>query len=55
MVKNNLLDALIRSVDNKKLSKLYCKIILDVCAYDYPSKWPNLIETTVTRMNSSEN
>lgn len=35
-VRNSLLDALIRSVDNPKLSKMYCKIFLDIGVYDFP-------------------
>ncbi|KAL4486098.1 hypothetical protein ABPG72_004032 [Tetrahymena utriculariae] len=55
VVRNSLMDALIRSADNRKLSKLYCKIIYDVCAYDYPTQWPNLITDATDRMMASEN
>lgn len=55
MMRNNLLDALIRSADNSKLSKLYCKIIYDVCAYDYPTNWPEIVPAATNRMSASEN
>lgn len=53
-VKNNLLDALIRSADNSKLCKMYCKIIIDVCAYDFPKEWPNLVDQAVAKLAGSE-
>lgn len=53
-MKNNVLDAIIRSVDNTKLSKMYCKIIYDICAYDFPESWPNFVQDAVNKMNSSE-
>lgn len=53
-VKNSLLDALIRSADSPKLCKMYCKIILDVCAYDFPDQWPNLVEQALAKLSVSE-
>lgn len=53
-VRNNLLDALIRSVENSKLTKMYCKIILDVCAYDFPTEWPSLVENAVQKLATSQ-
>lgn len=54
-VRNSLLDALIRSADNSKLCKMYCKIILDVCTFDFPKAWPNLVELAIAKLNASEN
>jgi hypothetical protein len=34
---------------------MYCKIILDVCAYDFPKQWPNLVDEVVGKLAGSEN
>lgn len=33
---------------------MYCKIIIDVCAYDFPKEWPNLVDQAVAKLAGSE-
>ncbi|EGR28805.1 hypothetical protein IMG5_168410 [Ichthyophthirius multifiliis] len=54
-VKQNLLEALIRSVQISQLQKLYSKIINEVCSYDFPEKWPYLLENIVQKLHSNTN
>ena len=46
-VKDNILQALIRSSLIPKLAKMYCKVIYDILAYDFPKNWPNFVENAV--------
>ncbi len=35
------------------MSKLYTKIIYDICAFDFSKDWPNFVENCVEKLKNS--
>lgn len=53
-IKMSILDALIRSASERKLSKIYESIIYAIALFDYPKQWPEILPNVLEKLKSSE-
>ncbi|EAS00014.1 importin-beta amine-terminal domain protein (macronuclear) [Tetrahymena thermophila SB210] len=54
-LRQSILDALIRSISDQQICKVYKKILSIIINYDYPAVWPDLLETVINRLAPSQN